>query len=211
MLLQLLTRFGYLAIFVLLVGGGVGVPVPEEILQLTAGSLAHLGYLSFVPTLLACYLGIVAGDFLLFMLARRHGELLLVKLRLVRLLTEKRRASLEKHFARHAFLTIVVARHTSGLRIPAYILAATHGVKPATFVTADALSAGLSVPLVVGAGWFFASQLEVVKGKLHDVQGVVLAVVVLLVAAWGFHQWWRRRPPRGPAAPPPGSPPAEPR
>ena len=182
MLLRLLSHFGYVAITGLLIAGGVGMPVPEEILQLTTGYLARRGILELAPALAAAYGGIVAGDFLLFLIAQRHGDRLLARPSVARLLTPKRRAALEGHFARHAFLTIVVARHLSGFRVPTYILAATHEVRALTFLAADALSALLSVPLVVTLGYLFAARLEEVKKRVHEVEiGLVLLAVVLTV------------------------------
>ncbi len=201
MLVRLLTQFGYLAIAGLLVAGGVGMPAPEELIQLTAGYLARRGILQFAPALAATYVGIVAGDLLLFLLAQRHGDRLLARPGVARLLTPKRRAAMEDHFARHAFLTILVARHLSGLRVPAYILAATHQVRALTFLLADALSALLSVPLVVALGYVFAARLEEVKRRLHELElALVLAALLFTI----LYAWWRRRTPRtrhGAAAP----------
>jgi membrane protein DedA with SNARE-associated domain len=178
-LLSLLYQFGYLAITGLLVAGGLGVPVPEELVQLTAGYLSRRGVLSLAPALAATYLGIVLGDALFFLLARSQGPRLLSRPVLARILTPARRASLERHFARHAFLTIVVARHTSGFRLGAYALAAVNGVRPRTFVLADATSALLSVPVVVTLGYFFAAQLEDVKRRVQQVELAVVCVAVL--------------------------------
>ena len=189
MLLRLLSHFGYVAITGLLVAGGVGMPVPEELIQLTAGYLARRGILDFVPALAATYGGIVAGDFLLFLLAQRHGDRLLTRRSVARLLTPKRRAALEGHFARHAFLTIVVARHMSGFRVPAYILAATHQVRALTFLAADALSAFLSVPIVVTLGYLFAARLEEVKKRVHEVEIGLAALAIVLTIAYAL---WRR-------------------
>jgi membrane protein DedA with SNARE-associated domain len=77
--------------------------------------------------------------------------------------------------------------------MPAFALAALHGVRPATFLLADGLSALLSVPLVVGAGWVFAGHLEEVKRDLHEVELVVAALAVLLLAGWWGLRAWRRR------------------
>ncbi len=192
MLLRLLSHFGYLAITGLLVAGGVGVPVPEELIQLTAGYLARRGVLAFVPALAATYCGIVAGDFLLFHLAQRHGDRLLARPGVARLLTPKRRAALEGHFARHAFLTIVVARHMSGFRVPAYILAATHQVRALTFLLADALSAMLSVPLVVTLGYLFAARLEELKKRVHEVEIGLVALALLLTVGYALLKRRRR-------------------
>jgi membrane protein DedA with SNARE-associated domain len=191
MLLRVLAQFGYLAIAGLLVAGGLGVPVPEELVQLSAGYLARRGVVDFVPALVSAYVGIVAGDFLLFQLAQRHGDRLLAKPAVARLLTPRRREVLERHFARHAFLTVMVARHMSGLRVPAFILAATHQVRARTFLFADALSALLSVPLVVSLGYLFAARIEDVKKRLHEVE--LLLVVAVLVATAVYVLLRRRR------------------
>jgi membrane-associated protein len=188
--LRVLSEFGYVAIFGLLVAGGVGMPVPEELIQLTAGYLARREVLELVPAFGATYCGIVTGDFLLFLIAQRHGDRLLARPGVTRLLTPKRRAALEGHFARHAFLTIVVARHMSGFRVPAYILAATHQVRALTFLLADALSAMLSVPIVVTLGYLFAARLEEMKKRVHEVEIALAIFVALATLAYAL---WKRR------------------
>ena len=193
MLVRLLTHFGYLAIAGLLVSGGVGAPVPEELVQLTAGYLSRRGVLAFAPALAAVYFGIVVGDALLFVLAQRHGERFLGHPRMRRVLTPSRRARVERHFERHAFLTVMAARHMSGLRIPIYVLAATHGMRARRFVLADALSALLSVPLVVSLGYLFAAHIEDVKRRVHEVELGVLAVAVAAAAVVVAVKWWRAR------------------
>jgi membrane protein DedA with SNARE-associated domain len=196
-ILGLLTQFGYLAIAGLLVAGGMGVPVPEEIIQLTAGYLARRGTLSFWPALLATYTGIVTGDALFFHFARSQGPRLLARPTVARVLTPSRRALLERHFARHAFLTIVVARHLSGLRLAAYAMAAVNGVRARTFILADAISALLSVPLVVSLGYFFAAHLEDVKRRIHEIE-IGLLVVALIAAAVVVAVKWSRAARLGP-------------
>jgi membrane protein DedA with SNARE-associated domain len=183
MIERLLEQFRYAAVFVLLLAGGVAVPVPEELVQLTAGFLAHHGYLRFVPAVVACWAGIVSGDFVWYSLARRHGERIVGSRAVRKVLTPRRRAWLERHFARHAFLTIVVARHTSGLRLAGFALAGTHGVRPGTFLLADGLSALVSVPLVVWAGWLFSEHLERAKGDVRRVELAILALVLLVALA----------------------------
>src|SRR5512136_1977736 len=107
MLQDLLGHFTYAAILGLLVAGGVGVPVPEELVQLTAGYLARRGVLAYLPAVAVAWLGLVAGDYLLFRTGRRVGPALLDWRHVARVLTPARRAFVERHFARHAVLTIV--------------------------------------------------------------------------------------------------------
>jgi membrane protein DedA with SNARE-associated domain len=199
-LVHTLTQFGYLALVASLVLGGLGMPVPEELVQLTAGYLARRGILDFAPALACTWGGIVLGDFLFFRLARSHGEKLLARRHVARLLTPARRAALDRHFDRHAFLTVLVARHTSGFRLAAYALAATHGVPSRTFVLADGISALLSVPLVVTLGWWFAGRIDEVRRRIHHVELALLAAILVGVGIWLAVRWWRDR--DRPAAPP---------
>lgn len=193
MLESLLSRFTYAALLGLLVAGGVGAPVPEELIQITAGYLARRGLISFLPAAAVAWVGLVVGDALLFRLARRHGPRLLEAPRVARLLTPARRAALERHYARHAFLTVMAGRHLSVLRVPIFALAGASGVPTATFVLADGLSAMFSVPLVLGLGWLFAGHVEELKQDLAWAEHALLALALLAGVAWAL---WQRRVPR---------------
>jgi membrane protein DedA with SNARE-associated domain len=192
-LLRLLTRFTYVALFGVLLGAGVGFPFPEELTQLTAGFLAHEGVISFWPALAVAYLGIVAGDFLLFRLGRKHGRRILESPRIARVFTPKRRAWIERHFERHEVLTIMAARHASGFRLPTFALAGASGVRSRTFLIADAVSALVSVPLVVGLGDLFASRIEEAKHRVHEAELAASAIFALAIALWGLLQWRKAR------------------
>ncbi len=193
MLQQFLVHFTYAALFAVLVGGGLGLPLPEEVTQLTAGFLAQRGVLSFWPALAVAYAGIVVGDLLLYRLGRRHGARFLANRRVARFFTPERRRWVERHFANHDFLTIAVARHASGFRLPVFATAGAMGVPLRTFLLADGLSALLSVPLVVSLGYLFASKLDAVKQHVREAQLVVLLLIAALAAATVFVKWRRRR------------------
>jgi membrane protein DedA with SNARE-associated domain len=180
---SLLSQYGYLAVFALLLGAGIGLPAPEEPTQLAAGALAQRGFLSLLPVMATCWAGIVVGDLLWFLLARRFGEQVLKRPALRRVLTPERRARVGAHLARHAFLTVMVSRHLSGMRLAAFALAATHGVRLRTFVFADGLSALVSVPIMVSAGYIGAHHLAEVRSDVRRVELAVLAVVTVLIAA----------------------------
>ncbi len=184
MVQTLLTHFGYAAVFLLLVGAGVGLPFPEEVTQLTAGFLAHQGTLAVVPALIVTWGGILVGDWLLFRLGRRHGVRVLASPWFRRLFTPERRRWVERHFASHDFLTIAIARHASGLRLPVFATAGAMGVPTSTFLLADGLSAMVSVPIVFSLGYLFASQLQTVRHHLHQAELIGLLVLLAFGLAW---------------------------
>ena len=168
MILRLLSRFSYVAVFALLVGGGVGLPFPEEIVQLTAGFLARQGSMLVWPAFAVTFVGILVGDLLLFRLGRTHGA----------------KVFASKHFANHDFLTIAVARHISPLRLPVFASAGAMGVRLRTFLLADGVSSLLSVPLLFGLGYLFAAHLGTVKARLHDAELIGLLLLFGLGGAW---------------------------
>jgi membrane protein DedA with SNARE-associated domain len=178
----ILEHAGYATLLALLLAAGLGFPLPEELTQLTAGVLAHQGPLRIEWTLVTAWTGIVGGDVALFALARRHGPRMLASRAVARVLTPARRDWLDRHFARHSFLTVALARHAPGIRVAAFALAGAHGVPFRTFVLADGLSALLSVPLMVGLGYFLSQHLVEVE---RDVRLVEIAVAAILLVAVG--------------------------
>ena len=207
---RLLAKFSYVAVFALLVGGGVGLPVPEEIVQLTAGFLARQGTMALAPALAVTAAGILLGDYVLFRLGRSHGARVMASRHLRRFFTPERRAWVEHHFANHDFLTVMVARLVSPFRLPVFASAGALGVRTRTFLLADGLAALLSVPLVFGLGYLFAARIAEVKRGLHEAELVAGLLLLGLGLAWATVR--RRRgarlvlihPPRAAA---PGTPP----
>ena len=66
-------QYGYPAIFFILVGGIVGLPVPDQLLLVISGYLILTHSLSLVPTLLAAIFGSIAGISLSYGLGRGSG------------------------------------------------------------------------------------------------------------------------------------------
>jgi membrane protein DedA with SNARE-associated domain len=187
----LLEHFGYLAMFAMLVGGGAGLPLPEEAIEIGAGVLAHQGVLDVRKVMIVAWVGVLAGDSIIYSIGRRHGERVLELGFARRVLTTARRERLRHHFERHAFLTVFVARHLGGLRSAVFALAGAHGVRYRTMLLADALSALVSVPVAAGLGYLFSRQVLQVEHDMRVVQGTILAVAAVAAAL----TWLRVRQP----------------
>ncbi len=69
----LLAQWGYLAIFVIVALGNIGLPVPEESVLILAGYLVWHGHLRLAGVLVVGVISAVAGDNLGYSLGRRHG------------------------------------------------------------------------------------------------------------------------------------------
>jgi len=181
---RLLAKFSYLAVFALLLGGGLGLPFPEEVVQLTTGFLVRQGTLSAWPAVVAIGTGILAGDYVLFRLGRSHGARVMASRHLKRFFTPERRAWVEGHFANHDFLTVVAARLLFPLRLPVFASAGAMGVRTATFLLADGVAALVSVPVVFGLGYLFAAQVVLVRERMHQAEVGAILILAGLGLAW---------------------------
>ena len=190
-LAELLQRFTYPAILLLLSAAGLGVPISEDLVLLIAGALASQGVTRYVPTLLVGYFGVIFGDGLIYHWGKKLGPAA-YEHRLVRKVISRERAGkLHSHFARHGFWTVVVGRHMPGLRAPVFFLAGASGVRFATFLIADMLSAAVTVPAVVTLGYLFGEHLDDIRRTLHEVNWMIAGAALLGVGVW----WFLRKPP----------------
>jgi membrane protein DedA with SNARE-associated domain len=185
-LAKLLLQYTYPAILVLLSAAGLGVPISEDLVLLIAGALASQGVTQYTPTLLAGYFGVVFGDALIYHWGRKLGPRA-YEHRLVRkVISPERAARLRSHFARHGFWTVVVGRHTPGLRAPIFFLSGASGVGFGKFLLADMLSAAVTVPAVVTLGYLFGEHLDDIRRLLHQVHWLVAAAVLAGAGLWWF-------------------------
>ena len=71
---ELLDRFTYAGILLVLLLGSLGVPIPEEMPIVAAGILSHEGLMRWWLALPVCLLGVLSGDVTLYWIGRRWGE-----------------------------------------------------------------------------------------------------------------------------------------
>ena len=188
-LAHFLAKYTYLAMVALLTAAGMGVPISEDLVLLLAGALSGQGITRFWPTLLGGYLGVLLGDVLIHHWGRKLGPAAYNHPRVRKHISPEREEKLCAHFARHGFLTVVVGRHTPMLRGVVFFLAGASGVPLWKFLLADALSAAVTVPLVVSLGYYFGDHLDEVRRLLHGFEWAAAAVVLVGVGIW----WLVRR------------------
>ena len=73
-LMPLFTEYGYIAVFVMLLICGFGVPVPEDVTLLTGGVIAGLGHADVHTMFAVGMAGVLIGDGTMFILGRVYGQ-----------------------------------------------------------------------------------------------------------------------------------------
>ena len=66
--------FIYIALFLALMGGVIGLPIPEDIPLIAAGIAVQRKLALLTPVFIICYLTIILGDILIFLIGRKFGK-----------------------------------------------------------------------------------------------------------------------------------------
>lgn len=188
---RLLQEGSYLVVFLLLVAAGLGGPVAEEIVVLTAGALSHENLLVWWIALAVCWVGVVGGDLILFLAARKLGGAALKHRRFQKLLPPERRRKLEDFYERRGGLAIVVARQIPGVRAPVFALAGIERMDLKRFLFWDAIAACFNTPAVFFLGWLFSDRLQRLHERVSNVEHWIVLLLVVLFAVWALVSYWR--------------------
>ncbi len=192
-LLPIFTEYGYLAVFVMLLICGFGVPVPEDVTLVTGGVIAGLGYANEHTMVAVGLAGVMVGDGLIFTGGRYFGDRI-TRMRMFRkILTPERFAAAQDKFTRYGRWVMFVARFLPGLRTPVFFSAGmTRRVTFPTWFLMDGFAALISVPVWVYLGYVGAKNIDWLFDMVRRGQGAILGLLAIggVVLGW---IWWRRR------------------
>ena len=190
MIQEFIEHFTYGGIFLVLLLGGLGAPLPEELPVLAAGALAREGVIRWWMALGLCIVGAVVGDVVLYSAGHHWGDRLL-RWRLVRgVLTESREQRLAAAYRRHGVKIVLVARHVMGLRAAAFLTAGIVRLPFWKFFLVDLAAACVGVPLMFGLAYFFTDQLQAIVADVHRVERWLLLAAFVGLAAWLIRLIW---------------------
>lgn len=191
--------FSYPLVFLLLVACGLGAPLSEDLILITAGLVVSQGHGDLPLMVLTGFAGTVTGDLLLHRMGRRLGSMAWSNARLKRILSPGRVARLQEHFRRRGALTAFVARFLPGLRAPAFLVSGLADFPTRKFLIADALGALITAPLLTWLGFRFGTA---VLGELRFAERWILLGALGLLAALAAARalFARRRSRRGEAS-----------
>ncbi|QDV33180.1 DedA family protein [Tautonia plasticadhaerens] len=179
---DLIEQFGYLGIVLLLVLGGLGLPVPEEAPIILAAILTRKGAMWGPMAFGACVVGVLLGDFVVYGLGYVYGERVLAFRLTRKLLTRAREAQIKGYFQRHGLKILIVGRFAVGFRTAAYLTAGILRHPPLKLLMTDLFAVMLSTPLMFGLGYFFARQIEEgIREVQHSLALVAAGALVLLL------------------------------
>jgi len=131
-----------LGIFITLILGGVGFPVPEDIPILIAGVISARGLLSLQVMFLTCYIGVLIADQFVYWIGFFFGKKVLelgTKSKYFKLMTAERVEEVRNGLREKRLLYIFIGRHLFPIRSATFLTAGSLRIPYLEFLVADML------------------------------------------------------------------------
>jgi uncharacterized protein (TIGR03382 family) len=189
-----IATYGYSAIFVLLVFGIVGLPVPDETLLTFTGYLIYKGNLKLVPAFLAAFLGSSCGITVSYILGRTFGLALIHRYGKYIHLTEDRIQYAHSWFERVGRWGLTFGYFIPGVRHFTAYAAGMSYLQPHEFAIFAYSGAFVWATFFITLGYFLGDRWEAASERVHHyllIGGAILVALGLLY--WGWWTWRRRR------------------
>ena len=172
----------YLFLFLALVGGAFGAPIPEDLPLVVGGVLVNRGSANAQLLFLVCYTAIVIGDLIIFLIGRRFGPTLFSKPWVQKRMPPARIRKMKLDLEKRSLLMIFLARHLFYLRTITFLTCGAVKMRFQRFIVADMCAALVSVPIMLSLGYFAAEHFEKALQIFKQIEYALLVATLLLLA-----------------------------
>lgn len=185
-----ITQYGYVAIFVLLIFGIVGLPVPDETLLTFSGYLIYRGNFSLPLAFASAAVGSASGMTISYLLGRVFGMKVLHRYGKYMHITPERVARAHSWFERIGHWALTFGYFIPGVRHLTAYAAGMSELEPHQFALFAYPGTVLWVSAFLSLGYFLGERWEAVEKNLHhylvigSIAGAVLIVAYLLWRKW---------------------------
>lgn len=186
------STYGYIAVFLVLILCGMGLPIPEDISLISGGVIAGLGRADLYIMIAVAMIGVLMGDGIMFAMGRVFGDKILNIRWMSRLLTAQRHKQVQKKFAQYGDRVIFIGRFLPLIRAPIYVIAGmSRQISYFKFFLMDGFAALISVPLWVWLGYYCAENRELITKILSNTK-IAISILIVLCLILGII-WYKKR------------------
>ena len=180
--------YAYVLLISLLLGSSLGLPVPEDLTLIVAGLLCHLDQVHTWLMALLCYVGVLAGDLIIYRIGWLAGPTLFRKQWFRRHLTTQRLQLIRENLHKRTIFTILIARHLFYLRTATFLMCGAVRLPFARFFLIDACAALITVPVMMGIGYLFADNYPAIMASVRQIKFALLGagVITLILVLWRY-------------------------
>ncbi|WP_340023451.1 DedA family protein [Paenibacillus sp. FSL K6-1096] len=160
--IEMISQYGYIAIFALLALGLLGLPVPDELLTLFVGYLSSTMVLDYSLSVLVCFIGSITGMMISYTIGLRVGQPVVDRYGKWVGLTPRRFASVKRWFFRFGNWTIFIAYFVPGIRHVTSYVSGISAMSFRKYLAVTVAGAFLWSLLFVSIGYLVGSRLSFV-------------------------------------------------
>jgi membrane protein DedA with SNARE-associated domain len=181
-LLQKISQYGYAGLFVALVLGIVGLPVPDETLLVFFGYLASRGSMHLGLTWLTALIGSTSGISVSYWIGRSAGYGFVHRYGRYIHFTEDRLSQILRWFDKIGHWLLTIGYYIPGVRHCTALVAGMSGMKYSSFATYAYPGALLWVSTFVSLGYFLGEKWKSAFGGVH--RDIVIGAVAVAGIGW---------------------------
>jgi len=190
--LDWITQYGYLAIFLLLVCGIVGLPVPDETLLTFSGYLVFKGHLGLLGAFGAALGGSLCGITISYTLGRTFGIQLIHRYGKYVRLSEEHINKAHAWFERVGHWGLTIGYFVPGVRHLTAYAAGMSAVEAPQFALFAYSGGFLWVASFLTLGYFLGERWQVVEKNIERYFAGVTVAAVIVAAGYLIWRWTRR-------------------
>lgn len=195
----------YTFIAVFMTASSFGLPVPEEVVLVSAGLVAYLAQnperfppptpdaegVSVYTLMVVCFLAVFLSDLLVYSIGKFVGAKLMKYPVIKRQMEGSTYARIQKWFHQYGSWCCGIFRFTPGLRFPGHLSCGLLGIPLWKFLAIDGTAALISVPTQV---WFVATYGEVILNSLQQFKFYLFGGLAILFLLWWIKNRFRKEP-----------------
>lgn len=196
--------FVYLSVFIFMYMSSFGLPIPEEVVLISSGLVAHmathpelypppegLDLYPVNPYILAglCFFAVISSDSIIYWLGKRYGKGWLRHPRFRRFIRPKHIVKIRSWVRRYGVWATALFRFTPGLRFPGHLMCGAMGMPLSRFLTVDAIAAGLTVPTQILLIAFYG---DTILAWLKNFKYVLILVIAGVLLYFLIRRLFRR-------------------
>jgi len=190
---QFTDHFPYIGLFLLLILGGIGLPFPEDATLMLCGFLIAQEVIHPLRALVIVYTGLLVADTFIYHLGRKYGRRIVTHRRFHRFLSPDKLTKLEAQFNRRGVYFILLGRHLIGLRAQIFLVAGIMKMRLVKFLLADAVSALVTISIMVGIGYAGGNSLEALRKDVKRIGHWAIVIVLAAVTIYLLYKYFKAR------------------
>ncbi|HVO98538.1 MAG TPA: VTT domain-containing protein [Bryobacteraceae bacterium] len=191
--MEILLRHGYLLLFAVVLAEQLGAPIPAMPVLLAMGALIGSGKYSWAGALWLSVAAATAADGAWYLIGRKRGSSVLKLLCRISLEPDSCVSTTRYWFKRLGGWALVIAKFVPGLSTVSPPMAGLSRMPWWRFLGADGLGAFLWSGALLGLGFVFRAQLDMVGDYATRLGGRLILVLGGGLAMWICFKYYQRR------------------